>query len=242
MDRKKQSSKEKKLKRKEVLLLSNLAPCWFLWTVIEHLSLWWNRLGPVWCNPAPLFWRVCDDRHAALLSSFLLYCWVVNNHSDAGSRNLVEIQTLFYRGIRSRDSRLKTSSEFWCSSDGFQLLTSCPQWPFCAFAGLGLRMGVTIPHIILWNWKPGFMWLCYYQELAKKQSIDEFVRVANAKAAPIEEFPSFLKYERNGRWAAYSGCFWRSKLSTDTSMVFSAFLMPFLFCCSFFKKLSSISW
>lgn len=37
------------------------------------------------------------------------------------------------------------------------------------------------------------------EELAKKQSIDEFVRVANAKAAPIEEFPSFLKYERNGR-------------------------------------------
>ncbi|XP_024401656.1 uncharacterized protein [Physcomitrium patens] len=36
------------------------------------------------------------------------------------------------------------------------------------------------------------------EELAKKQSIDEFVRVANAKAAPIEEFPSFLKYERNG--------------------------------------------
>lgn len=36
------------------------------------------------------------------------------------------------------------------------------------------------------------------EELAKKKAIDETVRTAAAKAAPIEEFPSFLKYERNG--------------------------------------------
>jgi len=35
-------------------------------------------------------------------------------------------------------------------------------------------------------------------ELAKKQSIDDAIKAAAAKAAPIEEFPSFLKYERNG--------------------------------------------
>jgi len=39
-----------------------------------------------------------------------------------------------------------------------------------------------------------------FQELAKKQSIDDAVKAAAAKAAPIDEFPSFLKYERNGQY------------------------------------------
>ncbi|KAG0612878.1 hypothetical protein M758_6G059200 [Ceratodon purpureus] len=36
------------------------------------------------------------------------------------------------------------------------------------------------------------------EELARKQSIDDAVKAAAAKAAPIEEFPLFLKYDRNG--------------------------------------------
>jgi hypothetical protein len=54
-----------------------------------------------------------------------------------------------------------------------------------------------------------------HQELAKKKAIDETVRTAAAKAAPIEEFPSFLKYERNGLnlqleadLAEYGGTLW----------------------------------
>lgn len=38
------------------------------------------------------------------------------------------------------------------------------------------------------------------QELEKRKIIDETIKTAAAKAAPIEEFPSFLKYGRNGEW------------------------------------------
>jgi hypothetical protein len=52
--------------------------------------------------------------------------------------------------------------------------------------------------------------------LAKKKAIDETVRTAAAKAAPIEEFPSFLKYERNGKLNKTSKhCFLLCSLHTN---------------------------
>jgi hypothetical protein len=54
------------------------------------------------------------------------------------------------------------------------------------------------------------------EELAKKKAIDETVRTAAAKAAPIEEFPSFLKYERNGNLNKTSKhCFLLCSLHTN---------------------------
>ena len=42
------------------------------------------------------------------------------------------------------------------------------------------------------------------QELEKSKIVNETVKTAGAKAGPIEDFPSFLKYGRNGEWRAYS--------------------------------------
>ena len=67
------------------------------------------------------------------------------------------------------------------------------------------------PIVAYWNLLCLFLnvseaqFLCCFQELAKKQSIDDAVRAAAAKAAPIEEFPSFLKYDRNGECVYHSG-------------------------------------
>lgn len=77
------------------------------------------------------------------------------------------------------------------------------------------------------------MWCACNQELAKKQSIDDAIKAAAAKAAPIEEFPSFLKYERNGkgfRVLAFHYIFWHSHHLTS---VFS-FTLSIISCMSMF--------